>query len=215
MKKNVMMRVASALLVAVLMTTCAISGTFAKYTTTQSGSDSARVAKWGVVITANGETFATSEEGTVNAVTANTVLSADTDNVVAPGMSGSMAKMTIAGTPEVAVKVTYAANLELANWEVEGVYYCPIVIKVGATSYAGKDYSSMAEFETAVENAIKAYTAEYEAGEDLSANTAVAPDVSWSWAYYVDDNTDELDTKLAATSATIALTVTTTVTQID
>ena len=47
MKKNVMMRVASALLVAVLMTTCAISGTFAKYTTTASGKDAARVANWG------------------------------------------------------------------------------------------------------------------------------------------------------------------------
>jgi len=50
MKKNVMMRVASALLVAVLMTTCAISGTFAKYTTSKTDSDSARVAKWGVSV---------------------------------------------------------------------------------------------------------------------------------------------------------------------
>ena len=48
MKKNVMMRVASALLVAVLMTTCAISGTFAKYTSSKTDSDSARVAVWGL-----------------------------------------------------------------------------------------------------------------------------------------------------------------------
>ncbi|MBQ8339539.1 MAG: hypothetical protein IJX62_02890 [Clostridia bacterium] len=46
MKKNKMMRVASALLVAVLLTTCAISGTFAKYVSTASNSDTARVAKW-------------------------------------------------------------------------------------------------------------------------------------------------------------------------
>ena len=52
MKKNRMMRVASALLVAVLLTTCAISGTFAKYVTTESGSDFARVAKWGVNVEA-------------------------------------------------------------------------------------------------------------------------------------------------------------------
>ena len=43
MKKNIMMRVASALLIAVLLTTCAISGTFAKYVSTASGSDTARV----------------------------------------------------------------------------------------------------------------------------------------------------------------------------
>ena len=46
MKKNKMMRIASALLVAVILTTCAISGTFAKYVTSTPGSDSARVAKF-------------------------------------------------------------------------------------------------------------------------------------------------------------------------
>ena len=46
MKKNRMMRVASALLVAVLLTTCCISGTFAKYTSSSTDSDTARVAKW-------------------------------------------------------------------------------------------------------------------------------------------------------------------------
>ena len=57
MMKNKMMRAASILLVAVLLSTCAISGTFAKYVTTASGTDTARVAKWGVVITANGNLF--------------------------------------------------------------------------------------------------------------------------------------------------------------
>ena len=47
MMKNKMMRLASVLLVAVLLSTCAISGTFAKYVNTSSGNDTARVAKWG------------------------------------------------------------------------------------------------------------------------------------------------------------------------
>ena len=47
MKKNMMMRIASVLLVAVLLSTCAISGTFAKYTSSAKGNDSARVAYWG------------------------------------------------------------------------------------------------------------------------------------------------------------------------
>ena len=46
MKKNRMMRLASGLLVAVLLTTCVISGTFAKYVSEASASDVARVAKW-------------------------------------------------------------------------------------------------------------------------------------------------------------------------
>ena len=47
MKKNKMMRIASVLLVAVLLSTCAIFGTFAKYTTSVTSQDSARVAYWG------------------------------------------------------------------------------------------------------------------------------------------------------------------------
>ena len=46
MKKNKMMRIASALLVAVLLTTCAISGTFAKYTTKVTSTATANVAQW-------------------------------------------------------------------------------------------------------------------------------------------------------------------------
>lgn len=48
MKRNRMMRIASFLLLAVLATTCAISGTFAKYTSGFEASSSARVAKWDV-----------------------------------------------------------------------------------------------------------------------------------------------------------------------
>ncbi len=47
MKKNKMMRFASLVLVLTLLSTCAISGTFAKYTTTTTSQDSARVAHWG------------------------------------------------------------------------------------------------------------------------------------------------------------------------
>jgi len=52
MKKNRMMRLASGLLVAVLLTTCVISGTFAKYVSEAEGSDIARVAKFDVNTTA-------------------------------------------------------------------------------------------------------------------------------------------------------------------
>ena len=58
MKKNKMMRIASILMVAVLVSTCAVSGTFAKYVTSDSGKDTARVAKWGISILASGDLFA-------------------------------------------------------------------------------------------------------------------------------------------------------------
>ena len=57
MRKNKMMRAASALLVAVLLTTSTISGTFAKYVTQDSAKDVARVAKWGVELQVEGNLF--------------------------------------------------------------------------------------------------------------------------------------------------------------
>ena len=47
MKKNTMMRLASVLLIVTLLTTSVISGTFAKYTTSATANDSARIAYWG------------------------------------------------------------------------------------------------------------------------------------------------------------------------
>lgn len=99
MKKNKMMRLASALLVAVLLTTSVISGTYAKYVTEGSGSDTARVARWGVELTISSTVFSKTYAGTDDV----TVL-AD-ENVIAPGTSGTAATFTIGGTPEVDVNL--------------------------------------------------------------------------------------------------------------
>ena len=220
MKKNKMMRIASVLLVAVILTTCAISGTFAKYVTSGPGSDSARVAKWGVTVSGTADTFAktyTKTDGTFTVAT-NTVVS--TEDVVAPGTTGSMAAFTLGGTPEVAVRVTFAGTLELGDKWVDSTsaYYCPIEITVGTTTYKGVDYASADEFETAVNAKIATYSKDYAAGTDLSGIGADAPAISWAWAFTGND--DVKDTYLGNeaaddNAATISLSVTATVTQID
>lgn len=101
MKKNIMMRLASFLLVAVLISTSAISGTYAKYVTKAEGSDTARVAKFGVVVEAVSAIFKTQYDGT----DAITVLSSTNENVIAPGTTGSAVAFTISGDPEVDVWV--------------------------------------------------------------------------------------------------------------
>ena len=66
MKKNKMMRNTAALGVAVLLTASVLSGTLAKYTTTAEGTDSARVAKWGIVMNSTGSsTFKDSYDSSV------------------------------------------------------------------------------------------------------------------------------------------------------
>ena len=96
MKKNAMMRIASVLLVAVLLTTCSISGTFAKYVSEASGEDSARVAYWGwdvdSTLTIDG-LFANAYEADVattgTPTEVNSFVEGDESNLIAPGTKGS------------------------------------------------------------------------------------------------------------------------------
>lgn len=116
MKKNKMMRIASILLVVTLLSTCVISGTFAKYVTKAEGTDEARVAKWGVLLSLNaGNTFSNEYKTHDTTYTsAVSVKSEDDANVVAPGTSaadiGAEIKASISGKPEVATR--YAITIE-------------------------------------------------------------------------------------------------------
>lgn len=111
MKKNRMMRLASILLVATLMSTCTISGTFAKYVTTASGTDTARVAKWGVEVTAQGPSMFTNQYAKEDSTYSGTlsVKSTDDAKVVAPGTNSTQftpATLGVTGHPEVATRIT-------------------------------------------------------------------------------------------------------------
>lgn len=120
--KNKFMRIAAVMLMLCLVTTCAISGTFAKYTTEASGSDTARVAYWGFTgedaDIAIGDLFATSyAKDTSTYDKDNTVVSANTDKVIAPGTTNSATfifeytpKTGTATAPEVAYTLTVNAS---------------------------------------------------------------------------------------------------------
>ena len=118
MKKNKMMRIASVLLIAVLLTTSIISGTFAKYVTSDNAADSARVAKFGVVVTATGSLFDwTYKKANDNGPGGHTpdedpytALTVESDtNVVAPGTKNNKGlSFAVTGTPEVDVKVDFS-----------------------------------------------------------------------------------------------------------
>jgi len=118
MKKNGIMRVFTLLLVLTLVSTCAISGTFAKYITKAEGADQARVAKWGIVLTMEGDGMfkneyeADDETFTGDQISAS-VKSSDDAKVVAPGTKGDGLKATVKGTPEVATR--YILEIP-ANW---------------------------------------------------------------------------------------------------
>lgn len=233
MKKNVMMRVASVLLVAVMLTTCVISGTFAKYVSSGYAEDTARVAKWGVTVegklAAANVMFKSEYDETGSVTVASSV------DVVAPGTGGTLTAFDVSGTPEVDVTVTYApVVVELGdNWidkDDTTKFYCPVTFTVstnaGTNSLCGLDYDSADAFEDAIEALIVAAQGYYDAGTPLET---VEDDltVSWNWAFEnatgsKNNQSNEKDTflgdraaQLEANAATISVSVKVTVEQVD
>ena len=243
MKKNKMMRIASALLIAVLLTTCAISGTFAKYVTSKDGHDEARVAKWGVTVDVAAENAFNNgynaEDDSYN-VNAWTVYTSNGKDVLAPGTNGTLATATVAGRPEVATRIKLVVAFDITNWVIDtNTFYCPVVVTVGDTEIkATSEEQFEADVIEAVKNAIyvnsntvveltettvdghDAYVFEmdYQPNELLQNGL----NVTWNWDF--DDNgagtNDVNDTKLgdkaaAGNAAEMYFSIAITVTQID
>lgn len=216
-KKNRSIKVASILLGLTLATSCFVGGTFAKYATRGTGSDTARVAKFGVSVTATGETFAESYGDTAYEYV---VSGTGIEKVVAPGTSKDMASIIVTGKPEVKVKVSYDSEVSFNDkWvDKDGNYYCPIMVRINNNTLKGEDYESIAEFKEAIEAKIAGYTKTYAPNTDLSAQGADTLKVSWSWAF--EGASDENDTFLGDQAGedqapTIGLTVSAGVEQVQ
>ena len=216
MKKNAMLKIAAILLVAVLLTTCAISTTFAKYVTNPDAPDAetARVAKWGLAIEyGDGEYFATD----YFIGTKNVVDSSNDDKVLAPGTrNDAVASVNLTGTPEVAFKLSATANVNLTGWTVDldgeggsdAEEYCPLIVLVGTTEYKMDNTNTTIELlETAIEEAIVTALlgTDYEentadgnddlltASKEYAAKTNVGEQdlsISWYWPASVNDAKD-------------------------
>ena len=238
-RKNSTLRIAGGLLALVLVTSCFVGSTFAKYVTSGDAADNARVAKWGVSITAHatGDVFA--KEYDAIAGQDNTVIAGGEYKVIAPGTKKDNATLvTLSGKPEVSVQVTYnAEHFSLTgNWigDASNTFYCPLIIKVtGKVGDAVKtetincvEKTSAAEVETAVKNAVAACSATYGPNTDLSTVAGDGLKISWEWPFEGTANpgqTDAKDTYLGNQAATatgtdvpaIHIPVTATVTQID
>lgn len=113
MKKGnkILMIIVSLLLTLVLITTSVLSGTLAKYATSSSSSDSARVAKWGVVIEADYSAISGIEGVTIEEKSAGMEISLGNFKM-GPGDDFSNAiKFKIYGEAEVKLMVKIAADV--------------------------------------------------------------------------------------------------------
>lgn len=228
-----MLRIASVLLVAVLLTTCIISGAFAKYVTDKTSADNARVAKFGVVISADVNdgteladdlyltAYATDEED--GYAGAQSVVSSVTDKLMAPGTTQTWQPFDVTGTPEVAVRTSYEATVELEGWTLEDdSIYFPLEVNIYdqgtkvPVSFDG--CTTLDAYEAKIKAAIDAVTHDYDANQNLNQ---VDDDlkVEWIWAFSTTGN-DVNDTYLgdqaaADNAATFSISVKATITQID
>ena len=139
MKKNKMMRIASVLLVAVLLSTCAISGTFAKYTSEATATATATVAKWDIKLDSNAfedtATFNLAETWT-DTRTATRDDDYVTEKRLAPGTEGSF-NFTLQNSSDVVA--TYAISLSETLSETPDGYteaQFPVEYSVDGTTWS-------------------------------------------------------------------------------
>ena len=215
MTKNNAMRLGSVMLVLALLTMCALSGTFAKYTTkSEVAESSARVAYWGFneEATQDFELFKTTYD--------NGATSSDDNNILAPGTSnsaefgfaynkGSFGGADIAA-PEVAY--TFAVDVTVGSLENESATEADVdaldsnsnfkwTLKASNAENA-TEYSTFSELVAAIKelSGDASGSKDYDAGALPTAfgdsDAPVTYTVGWNWAFSTGDDADAADTTM-------------------
>jgi len=180
---NKVLKIAVVLLITAMLTGVLVSNTLAKYTTSFSGSDTARVARFEVTTTGFNEGAVDLFDFTYGSAVTST------ENVLAPGTSGSI-ELVFANASEVSVAVS---SLTLSETNAAGV---PIEYSVDNTNfYAAGD--------AALDSALASVLSETLApGESTSAVS-----VYWRWVFSSGAAQDAADTALGL-AGTAQVTVT-------
>lgn len=220
-KKNLIARLGVLALVFTLVTTTLVSGTYSKYVTQVTGSDTARVAKFAFNLSDSKGGVAHTQAvttGTFNifdntdaGVFINTTnIGSDGKKLIAPGTTGTVT-FSVSNSSE--VKVTQLFAISETNTGNIPVYY----------TYKTKNYSSILTG-TGIDGNLAALATALTtdsttlAATNGTAGTAATYVIGWTWDFagIKTGQADATDTTLGiAGSATVALNITATVTQSD
>ena len=202
MKNNKTVKFMALVLFVTILAIILVSGTYAKYTTSATGSDTATVAKWSIKL--GNEDIAKSTEKTFTIDLFSTITNTDgseeknvkkTDgSLIAPGTMGSFTLLSLKNESEVNAK--YSVTYTLSN--ESGV---PLEFTTNKD-----DESSWKSDFTAVNVSNEALAT------DATATTAT---VYWRWAFTKDTARDTSDTTLGTTPPTVTLTAKIDVEQAD
>lgn len=193
-KNSAMVRIVAILAVTMMFTLCFVGGTFAKYTSSSTGTDSATVAQWDIKV--NSVNIATTDTFTFDlfkTITDSDLSSAETDmdpvdgTIIAPGTSG---KFDIVIKNDSQVNATYAIDYSVTNTNS-----IPVQFSVDGTTWK-TDINELDVTGVAI---------------DMGATTTVT--VQWKWIF---DGDDVIDTNLgSAATATLKVDAKVTATQVD
>ena len=202
MKNNRIVKFMVLVLFVTILAIILVSGTYAKYTTSATGSDTATVAKWSIKL--GDEDIAKSTEKTFAIDLFSTITNTDgseetnvkkTDkSLIAPGTMGSITLLSLKNESEVNAK--YSVTYTLLN-----------------ESGVPLEFTTNKDDESSWKSDITAVNVSNEAlAMDATATTAT---VYWRWAFTKDKARDTSDTTLGTTTPTVTLTAKIDVEQAD
>ena len=199
-RSSMMVRLVAVLAVTMMFTMCFVGGTFAKYTSSATGTDSTTVAKWDIRV--NGSEIATRDTFTFElfqTITDSDLSSAETDmapadgSIIAPGTSG---KFSIAIQNLSQVNAKYTIDYTVTNTSSIPVEF----------STDGSDWKTNINQLNVTDDAI-------------GLGTEETVTVYWRWRFEADNVTvgDNLDTSLGSAdpAATLTVVANVTATQVD
>ena len=199
-KKRILRPGLALLLVLLVAITGSLIGTLARYVTSETASDAAAVARFGLGLPATIDLFSDSYPH----------VAADTagKKVVAPGTAGQYA-FEVSGTSEVAYSVSAAIEVEYSDHWGD---YAPLEFSLKGESESWLDVEA---FQIALSDAL--------AAEVLAPNAAYsgAQTLYWRWPYFTTEDNDLKDTALGQLAAAegeapgVTVRIIVTATQID
>lgn len=203
MKKNKVLLLGIITVFVAIFSLTLVSGTWAKYTSTVSGADTAKVAKWAWKVNDADLTLGTTT-GTVQFNLFDTVLDTATGNdgkpdtdvkpgtetpIIAPGTKGSF-ELKVTNASE--VNGTLKVKLEQSGATV------PLKFSTNGTAYV-----SLAELNTSLESTAVGF------------GTTETITIYWMWAFEDAEGTDATDTTLGIAGEEVTVNATLTFTQVD
>ena len=220
MKKNLVFKLGLFCAALVLVATCFVTNAWAKYTTTVTATDTARVAKWAVTFENNDVAITEDTQIDIFTTSMTNIYKDGSDKntlgsqkLIAPGSQGSFV-LEFNSSSQVAVQYTCTLTENSTAINVGGVEYkIPIlwsatVTKADGTTETYDDKSTLAEcFADATSFKLDATN-----GTEVKT---LKVEISWEWAFEIDDAQNVIDTYLGENTPTYTISLQVEATQVQ